>query len=359
MMTHDIMPTVTIAGPASTESVQCCVVPHAHACLADARTDVRAPPFLMCIHVVPLIDWTSLRLEIFAGSWELTVLVRSTRPIRGRVLGSFLEICMGAGMPARCPGPLRLPRFVPAPVLCHRGPDGQRGGVAPIARAEPRSAATTPQGGAAWAVQPLDICAAPSPTSSFMRLEPCQVPGTMPNGDLPLAIDRDPPGGDRRPRFHLHARATRWRLSAPACNGLTCGSASGGASSQKGGRRTRGEEPRGAGSGLSPSSVLLPARSGEREMPVAPGRKVAGGVGVAELLAASTSAATSTPPPRVMERTRASGVVVWEFAFASASAVTATLPGPGARPLEEEPCEVDVADLFFVATSAQTPTSRT
>ncbi len=94
-------------------------------------------------------------------------------------------------------------------------------------------------------------------------------------------------------------------------------------------------------------------------MPMAPGREEVGGVGVGELLASSTLATTSTPPPRAMERTGASGVVVLELAFVSASAITSTLPGPGAGPLGEEPCEVGVAERFFVATSAQTSTSRT
>ncbi len=94
-------------------------------------------------------------------------------------------------------------------------------------------------------------------------------------------------------------------------------------------------------------------------MPMPPGREEVGGVGVGELRASSTLAATSTPPPRTRERTRASGVVVLELAFVSASAVTPTLPGPGAGPLGEEPCEVGVAERFFDATSAQTSTSRT
>ncbi len=94
-------------------------------------------------------------------------------------------------------------------------------------------------------------------------------------------------------------------------------------------------------------------------MPMAPRREEVGGVGVAELLVASTLATTSTPPPRAMACIRASGVGVLDFDFVPASAITSTLPGPGAGPLGEELCEVDVAEFCFVATSAQTPTSRT
>jgi hypothetical protein len=93
-------------------------------------------------------------------------------------------------------------------------------------------------------------------------------------------------------------------------------------------------------------------------MPVPRRRGEAGGVGVVELLVASTSATTSTPPPSLMERTRASGVGVLEPAVVSTFAITSTLPGLGAKPLGGEQCEVDVADVPPVATFASTPTSQ-
>ncbi len=352
--------TAALAEPARAAGGLRRVMPRVQTFLADARTDVRARPFVMRILVMPFINWTSLWLMICAGRWVLAVLARSTRPIRGRVLGSFLKDFLDAELPAGVCVALRLPRRVPIPVPRHPGPDGQRGGVAPIAREEPRSAATTPRGEAARAVPPLFTCAAPSPTSSFKWLGPRPSPGAMPYGDIPLASGREPPGGDRWPRVHPQARAAGRRLPAPACNGPTCVPASGEASPQGGGRSTRGgQEARGAGSGLSLSTVLLPTRSGEGEKPVPRRREVVGGVGVVELLVASTSATTSTPPPRSMDRTRASGVVVLELAVVSASAITSTLPGLGAKPLGGEQCEVDVADVPLVATFASTPTSQT
>ncbi len=229
--THADVLMLTLAVPARTAGGQCCAVHRAVACLVDARTYVCAPPVIKRIYVVPLIDWTSLRLVICAGGWVLAALTRSTRPIRGRVLGSFTVVLVDAELPAGVPGSLRLPRF-PTPVLGHQGPVGLRGGAALVARTEPLSAVASPLGEAALAEPPLDSCAATSLASLLLRLEPSRKTGAAPSSDLPLASDRDPLGGDRRPRSHPRARAAGWRLPAPTCIGHTCGSAPRGASSR-------------------------------------------------------------------------------------------------------------------------------
>ncbi len=64
---------------------------------------------------------------IIALRWELRKLLRSTRRVRDRVLGSFIDFGVRADMTVFVSLPLPPAWFIHGPIFTHLGPEGQEG----------------------------------------------------------------------------------------------------------------------------------------------------------------------------------------------------------------------------------------
>ncbi len=165
------------------------------------------------------------------------------------------------------------------------------------------------------------------------------------------------------PPLHPLLRAGAERLHAHGNNGVDCTFALARASSPGGrqeGRRMRGArgdagagEGPGADGALFPRNLLSTLSNGKNARP-----SKAGGVGVAELSPWAISAATSTPLARGGVRSCCGFVGVADVLFASSSAATSTMSSATATWPMTTGGKVDVTELTVATGYAVTPTLR-